>query len=335
MELKTNSRLFQLHLIMILLEQLRYVLVKFRIFVFVIFILLILKKGLAFGSDSNGSGVVALLELARVFSKLYSNSKTQPKVNLVFLLSGAGKFSFLGTKKWIEDNLDNSVSNFLGESQLTICLDTIAGSFNKKRLYMHVSKPPKENSSGAILLQDLIEIGKNQGVNVSLVHKKINLADEQLAWEHERFSLRRLSAMTISSLNNYKDPIRGSLLDTIENIDFDILSNNIKVIAEAISRQVFEIKGEKNFNLFDNDYSISKSFIRLTLNQISNQSRSQPFLLTFNEGSSYKYPPVLLTFQSMLNRFTKETRLIHFKPDQKERELVFYQPLVLKIKAFK
>ena len=35
-------------------------------------------------------------------------------------------------------------------------------------------------------------------VKVNLVHKKINLADDFLAWEHERYSIRRLTAMTAS-----------------------------------------------------------------------------------------------------------------------------------------
>ena len=39
------------------------------------------------GADSNGSGVVALLEIARLFSKLYASKLTHAKVNFIFLLS--------------------------------------------------------------------------------------------------------------------------------------------------------------------------------------------------------------------------------------------------------
>jgi hypothetical protein len=61
---------------------------------------------LAFGADSNGSGVSMFLELARLFSHLYTNSKSRAHYNILFLLSGAGKLNYQGSKKWLDDQLD-------------------------------------------------------------------------------------------------------------------------------------------------------------------------------------------------------------------------------------
>ena len=51
------------------------------------------------GSDSNGSGVVALLEIARLFSVLYSNPKTRGGYNLLFGLTSGGPYNYNGTNK--------------------------------------------------------------------------------------------------------------------------------------------------------------------------------------------------------------------------------------------
>lgn len=54
---------------------------------------------LSVGSDSNGSGVVALLEIARLFSALYSNPKTRGRYNLLFGLTSGGPYNYNGTQK--------------------------------------------------------------------------------------------------------------------------------------------------------------------------------------------------------------------------------------------
>ena len=46
---------------------------------------------------------------------------------------------------------------------------------------------------------------------LSLVHKKIRLSEDLLSWEHERFSLKRLPAATLSSFHHHKDPRRHSM----------------------------------------------------------------------------------------------------------------------------
>ncbi|KAG8075847.1 hypothetical protein GUJ93_ZPchr0006g42529 [Zizania palustris] len=58
---------------------------------------------LSVGSDSNGSGVVALLEIARFFSRLYSNPKTKGKYNLLFGLTSCGPYNYNGTNKDFSD----------------------------------------------------------------------------------------------------------------------------------------------------------------------------------------------------------------------------------------
>lgn len=47
-----------------------------------------------------------LLELARLMSSLYSDSRTHPRYNLMFLLTGGGKMNYQGSKKWLEDQID-------------------------------------------------------------------------------------------------------------------------------------------------------------------------------------------------------------------------------------
>ncbi len=65
---------------------------------------------MTYGCDSSGTGVVALLEISRIFSTLYSDSKTIPAINLVFLLSAEGKFNYHGLKKWIEEQSEANES---------------------------------------------------------------------------------------------------------------------------------------------------------------------------------------------------------------------------------
>jgi len=65
------------------------------------------------------------------------------------------------------------------------------------------------------VIQSLEAAGQSssQAVSVEMIHKKINLADDYLAWEHERFSIRRLPAFTVSHFNSHKAVQRNTILD--------------------------------------------------------------------------------------------------------------------------
>lgn len=57
-------------------------------------------------------------------------------------------------------------------------------------------------------------MASEKGVTVEMVHKKIYLADSQLAWEHEQFAMNKFAGMTVSALDSHKSTRRASALDT-------------------------------------------------------------------------------------------------------------------------
>jgi BOS complex subunit NCLN len=71
--------------------------------------------------DSNGSGVVALLEMARVLSKLYAEVRSQGKNNVVFVLTGAGRLNFAGSQHWLAE----ADPRLLQSIDFALCLDSI------------------------------------------------------------------------------------------------------------------------------------------------------------------------------------------------------------------
>jgi len=200
-----------------------------------------LATSLARGVDSNGSGVAALLEVARLFSRLYSDPKHRPKYNLLFVLSGGGKLNYFGTKGFLEEQLEDPDNSLLPDADYTLCLDSLASQQSK--LFLHVSKPPREGTRAFHLLQALNQSAKlvHPDFHVSLVHKKIRLSEDLLAWEHERFSLKKLSAATLSALQSPKDLRRNSMFVDRSDVDVDVLVRNVRIIVEGLARHMYNL----------------------------------------------------------------------------------------------
>ncbi|CAG7829932.1 unnamed protein product, partial [Allacma fusca] len=64
---------------------------------------------------------------------------------------------------------------------------------------------------------------------VEVIQRKVK-TENLLSWEHEKFHLKKINAITLSSHRESSD-IRTSLLDTKENIDVDDLVIKTHVIA--------------------------------------------------------------------------------------------------------
>ncbi|XP_020485084.2 nicalin-1-like isoform X1 [Labrus bergylta] len=290
-----------------------------------------LAPWLSYGADSNGSGVTILLELVRLFQKLYRSPSTRPPYHLMFSLTGGGKYNFLGTKRWIEENLDHAESSLLHDNvAFVLCLDTLA---NNDELYMHVSRPPKPDTPMHAFIQQLEEVVSSRfpWVKVGLVHKKINLVESAVAWEHERYSLRRIPSFTLSHLEDPKSELRGSILDTMSQVDLRKLKRNGIIIAEALAHYMYNLsdKGSpKDIQLFKGQMDFYDSRISNLMSVLTSVPRATQLL--------DKEPGHVLLVNSLEQEFKHYLQQVHkhtFRQDKRDPDITFYdqmnQPIVM------
>lgn len=274
---------------------------------------------LALGGDSNASGVSLLLEISRLFSTSYSSSRSHPNHNLLFILSGGGKLNYAGTKRWLEEYLDmDTASDLLANVDFVLCLD----SLGKTPLRLHVSKPPKDGSPGDKFYHHLVSVSKAlYGEPVEMVHKKINLADEKLAWEHERFSIRRLPAFTASSMPGPNNQERNTLLDTEKSVEPEALQRHARVIAEALACSIYPklsngVQGCSG-HLFTGSLAPTKSSLSGWLDLVTSSPRHSSLV-------AGKQSELVKTLTAALSRYTKDVVKVLGTPDRREPEYVLY-----------
>ncbi|KAM7012399.1 BOS complex subunit ncln isoform X5 [Labrus bergylta] len=284
---------------------------------------------LSYGADSNGSGVSMLLELARLFSKLYTYKRTHAAYNLLFFVSGGGKFNYQGTKRWLEDNLDHTDSSLLQDNvAFVLCLDTLG---NGDSMHLHVSKPPKEGTPQYSLLKELEMVVSSQypEVKFSMVHKKINLADDMLAWEHERFGIRRLPAFTLSHLPSHRLAQRSSIMDVRPHVDVKKLSRNTKLVAEALARVIYNLteKGAPGDLKIFTEQMVQEEQLSAVVDWLTAQPRAAQLV---DKDSS-----VVSTLEYHLGHYLKDVKRHYVKADKRDPEFVFYDQLKQTMNAYR
>ncbi|XP_013856081.1 BOS complex subunit ncln isoform X3 [Austrofundulus limnaeus] len=284
---------------------------------------------LSYGADSNGSGVSMLLELARLFSKLYTYKRTHAAYNLLFFVSGGGKFNYQGTKRWLEDNLDHTDSSLLQDNvAFVLCLDTLGSGDS---IYLHVSKPPKEGTPQYALLKELETVVASQHpeARFSMVHKKINLADDMLAWEHERFGIRRLPAFTLSHLPSHRSARRSSIMDVRPHVDVSKLSRNTKVVAEALARVIYNLteKGAPGDLQIFTEQMVQEEHLSAVVDWLTAQPRAAQLV---DKDSSF-----VSTLEYHLGRYLKDVKRHYVKADKRDPEFVFYDQLKQTMNAYR
>uniref|UniRef100_A0A6I8SVZ9 BOS complex subunit NCLN n=2 Tax=Xenopus tropicalis TaxID=8364 RepID=A0A6I8SVZ9_XENTR len=285
---------------------------------------------LSYGADSNGSGVTILLELARLFSRLYTYKRTHAGYNLLFFASGGGKFNYQGTKRWLEDHLDHTDSSLLQDNvAFVLCLDTLG---NGDTLHLHVSKPPREGTLQHAFLRELEMIISSQfpEVKFSMVHKKINLAEDTLAWEHERFAIRRLPAFTVSHLESHRSGHRNSILDLRWKVDTQVLARNTRIIAEALTRVIYNLTEKaapSDLQIFTQQMQVQKEQLDAVMQWLTGQPRAAQLV---DKDSS-----LLSTLEYYMSRYLKDVKFYHVKADKRDPEFVFYDQLKQTMNAYR
>nr|CAD1818040.1 unnamed protein product [Ananas comosus var. bracteatus] len=254
---------------------------------------------LSVGSDSNGSGVVALLEIARLFSRLYSNPKTRGKYNLLFGLTSGGPYNYNGTYKWLR-SFDQRVRESI---EYAICLNSI-GSWNNE-LWIHVSKPP-ENPYIKQIYETFSDVAKDIGVSIGVKHKKINVSNPRVAWEHEQFSRFRVTAATLSELPVAPEFLEstGGLYDTRKSTDEKAIYRSVKLVAESIAKHIYGHEG-RNIDIFADNSSLAVNpyYITSWLDLLSQTPRVAPFLS--------KNDPFIAALKKELSDHTVEVHVQH------------------------
>ncbi|KAL5969443.1 Nicalin-1, partial [Taenia solium] len=299
---------------------------------------------LAYGANSNAAGIAVLLEAARMLSQLV-DSKNVPKHNIIFLLTGGGKFNYLGSKRWLEMMSEDTAGIALFDSiEQVINLEGL-GANEENCLYFHVSRLPKEGTFSQRLLSALGLASKLHPLSnltafptVEVVHKKINLNQYDLAWEHERFALYHLHTATLSAWSSSTSyQLRNSVLDggplwSAKSASHGywgpvlprLVSRNARVLTEALVRLTFDIDAaaptSKEFPFIDPSWSTETSagalLDFLTLSPRSTQLLSMPSNRPGRKAS--KGNGLIHSLEQYLRSFLPEVRITrhHFAKKQ-------------------
>jgi hypothetical protein len=186
------------------------------------------------GSDSNGSGLVLLLELIRALKKMASASPAG--YNVLFVISASGTTNHQGLRHWLSAE-DQELQQIRGSISYALCLDTLGSS---KSLNMHMTRFHKEGENDLFSLYSAFNsTSEKLDVPLNYIKKKVNMADPFTPWQHESFVKNKIASGTLSRLEHSRNSMidHSQIQDT--SIDLETILRNFKFIGEALARHLY------------------------------------------------------------------------------------------------
>ncbi len=205
----------------------------------------------------------------------------------------------------------------LDDVLFAVCLDSLGRPTPDAHtgLYAHVSRPPKEGQPGHELFKALQQAANASGAHFEMVHKKINLGSELLAWDHERFSLNKIPAVTLSHFKSFKDADRASITDTLASVDRRVLVDNIRTVVQGLAAFVYRSERAAGL-LLERELDVSAEFVGSWLEQVCGTARAAQLL--------NKNHPLVSNLFAHFSHYLQEAVRWPVKVQAKEPEFVFY-----------
>lgn len=154
-----------------------------------------------------------------------------------------------------------------------------------------------------------------------MVHKKINLAADVLAWEHECFAIPRLPTFTLSHLDSHRDSQRSNIMDVRSRVDSKTLTTqhpHHRRGTDAVIYNLIEKGTPLDMPVFT-EQMVQQEQLDSVMDWLTNQPRAAQLL-----DKDGPFLSMLCHFQT---RYLKNVRQHHAKADKRDPEFVFYDQL--------
>lgn len=240
-------------------------------------------------------------------------------------MGGAGRHNFAGTKAW----LDTADAALLESVDFALCIDTIGTS---KNLSLHVSRSTKDPKAAKIY-EIFTSLAETYGIPFNVVHKKIVVGSNDVPWQHEQFSKKRVLSGTISGESEPSAHMsRSNIFDT--QINQEIMKRNIKFIAEGLARIVYNLDHTRNISIFSGEYAVSDVYTSSWANILSTVPRVAPYFT--QKGDKEKTNNTFVSgLEKELSKFATDVSHKLVVLPQDEIKTTFYDKTKVQMSAYR